>query len=281
VREPIFAKYAMRYAKAGFPVFDLAEGTKVPPKGSHGFEDATTDPEKIMEMAERNPYGNIGLRTGEVSGITVVDVDPEKGGFKTAQRFLDQGKRLPITPISITRSGGNHSLLQYDKRLITGTNRLGQGIDFRNDGAYIVAPPSVVDGKKYRWHQWPESGPAPVPQWLIDHIEAENVKICHLKPWPARSDIGPADLERARKALRFVPSDDRDTWIKVGIALSAFADDGRDLWDLWSKQSDKFDEKEQEKAWRSFKYAGLTLGTIFHFRSLYRGQPPVYDLVSA
>jgi hypothetical protein len=58
MREPIFAKYALKYAaKAGLPVFDLAEGTKVPPRGSNGFKDATTDPEKIMQMAERNPFG--------------------------------------------------------------------------------------------------------------------------------------------------------------------------------------------------------------------------------
>jgi Bifunctional DNA primase/polymerase, N-terminal/Primase C terminal 2 (PriCT-2) len=280
--EPIFVKFAARYAAKGFPVFPLAEGSKVPTNGSNGFEDATTDPQKIMEMAARHPYGNIGLRTGKISRLTVIDVDPEKGGFKTAAEFLKQGKRLPLCPISQTRSGGNHSLLQYDPRLVTGSNRLGKGIDFRNDGAYIVAPPSVVDGKKYRWQQWPEAGPAPVPQWLIEEVESKKAQ---LKPRHREGVLSdhtplPADLERARKALNFVPSDDRDIWLRVGIALSAFADDGRELWDLWSRQSDKFCEKEQNKAWHSFKFAGLSLGTIFHFRSLYRGRPPLYDLVT-
>ena len=96
------------------------------------------------------------------------------------------------------------------------------------------------------------------------------------KPLPA---VLEPELERARKALCFIPSDDRDTWLKVGMALSAsFGESGRGLWDAWSRQSGKYTDAGQVKAWKSFKGASLTIGTIFWLRRQHRGRAPIYSL---
>jgi putative DNA primase/helicase len=42
-----------------------------------------------------------------------------------------------------------------------------------------------------------------------------------------------------------------------------YGESGRHLWDAWSATSSKFNAKDQDKAWRSFKrHGGVTLGTI-------------------
>lgn len=172
--ELIFAKYAMRYAAQGFHVFPLSPNSKVPTPGSKGVLDATTYPGLLAEMSKQFPDGNIGIATGAQSKITVVDVDPLHHGFETERGFRKEGKCWPNTPVSRTRSGGRHLFFAYHPGLTTGTNRIGQGIDIRNDGGYVVAPPSVVDGRKYSWLNWCDGYFAPVPQWTIDYFEADQ-----------------------------------------------------------------------------------------------------------
>lgn len=45
------------------------------------------------------------------------------------------------------------------------------------------------------------------------------------------------DVERIREALQFIPSTDRDTWLRMGMAIkSELGEAGFELWDNWSRQ---------------------------------------------
>ena len=87
---------------------------------------------------------------------------------------------------------------------------------------------------------------------------------------PRAANLGIAELARLRDALSSLPSDDRDIWIKVGIALRRELgdDDGKTLWMEWSLKSDKFDEDDALATWNSLKVEdrerAVTLGTVFH-----------------
>jgi hypothetical protein len=91
------------------------------------------------------------------------------------------------------------------------------------------------------------------------------------EPRPAKAaDTAPrgeADPETVRAALAAIPADRREDWLKVGMALRhEFGDDGRELWNAWSAESDKFDAKDQRRVWRSFKGrtgAPVTIGSLF------------------
>jgi hypothetical protein len=278
---PIFGKFALRYAQRGFEVFPLAVGSKKPMKDSHGLQIATNDVKQVAEWAREFPCSNIGLRTGPGSNIDAVDIDPLKGGFETEHHLRASGKTWPQTPVQRTRSGGRHIILKHHPVVVTGSNRLGPGIDFRAAGGYIVAAPSPVGGKVYSWLCWPTCGPAHAPQWLLDHIAAETAKRQADRPSPAKAlpAILEPELERARRALCFIPSDDRETWLMVGMALSgSFGEAGRDLWDAWSRQSSKYTDAGQVKAWRSFRGASRKVGTIFWLRRQNRGRAPIYSL---
>jgi hypothetical protein len=75
------------------------------------------------------------------------------------------------------------------------------------------------------------------------------------------------DTARAERALQSVPADDYHTWIQVGMALHEHFGDspGRDLWNTWSSRSEKYDDRESERHWRSFgKGSGATtIATLF------------------
>lgn len=67
----------------------------------------------------------------------------------------------------------------------------------------------------------------------------------------------PISLAMAGRALSFVSPDDRDTWIRMGMALKAeFGDAARDTWIDWSAASDAFDRGAALSSWKSFKNGG-------------------------
>ncbi len=73
-----------------------------------------------------------------------------------------------------------------------------------------------------------------------------------------------AEEERIRTALGYVPSDDRETWVQIGMAVKAeLGDGGFDLWDEWSRSSDSYRESDARAVWRSFKAGGITIATLF------------------
>jgi P4 family phage/plasmid primase-like protien len=75
--------------------------------------------------------------------------------------------------------------------------------------------------------------------------------------------------EKVESALACIPADDRDVWLNVGAALHEWGSPrARVLWDGWSMQSEKFEMKEQDKAWNSFREGGRngkarTIATVY------------------
>lgn len=65
-------------------------------------------------------------------------------------------------------------------------------------------------------------------------------------------------------ALQFVNADDRDTWVTMAMAVkSELGDHGFDVWDLWSRSSDQYRERDARHVWKSCKAHGsVTIGTL-------------------
>ena len=74
-----------------------------------------------------------------------------------------------------------------------------------------------------------------------------------------------AEEARLRGALKVIPAEDRDTWLKVGAALHLVG--ARAVWADWSKTSTKFDAADQDRVWASFhgarKEGVVTIATIY------------------
>jgi len=143
-------EHALRLAAQGFYLFPLGENSKVPEAGYNWKHRSTCDPEIIKRWFmcpvmgwPRNP--NIAIDCGK-SGLYVIDVDVKKG--KQGDKTLAALKKKGLTPTleSLTPSGGRHLIYKNNANLTNTAEALGEGIDTRGIGGYIVAPGSEIDG---------------------------------------------------------------------------------------------------------------------------------------
>jgi putative DNA primase/helicase len=72
-------------------------------------------------------------------------------------------------------------------------------------------------------------------------------------------------MNKAEEALQFVDSTERETWIRMGMALRyEFGDAAMDVWLDWSRQADSFKESDARAVWRSFHGSGISIASLFH-----------------
>ena len=73
------------------------------------------------------------------------------------------------------------------------------------------------------------------------------------------------DLDRIRRALSFVPPDDRDTWVRMAMSVkSMVGEDGFQDWDAWSQGADSYKAADAISCWKSCSGNGaITAGTLF------------------
>lgn len=182
-------RLALKYAQQGFQVFPLSPNTKIPMKGTRGLHDATIDPKVIEAWWAEYPNANIGIRTGKESGITVVDFDQKSGGMETLKSWEEA---IPVSELDTltvaTANGGVHLYYAYDPSLKQ-TAGLAPGVDVRNDGGYVVAAGSAVDGKGYSVCF--EAKPLPLPGYIRERQRPAP------KPEVRGEARGPAGAEQA------------------------------------------------------------------------------------
>jgi putative DNA primase/helicase len=145
---------ALKYAQAGYPVLPLNNKEPLIRRGSHG---ASSDEETVRKWWKRWPEAQIGIATGKISGLVVLDVDLGKEGVESSWNSLIQKQVIQLDTVRArSGAGGLHLYFKYpENETVQNTVEHGgnKGIDFRGDGGYIVAPPSIhsVTGKEYLW----------------------------------------------------------------------------------------------------------------------------------
>lgn len=160
----------MRYADFGWATFPCSG--KIPVKGSKGFEDADT----TGKVFQKFHGDNVAIATGAKSGVFVLDVDvkPKKDGrpgvgAETLAALVAKHGPLPDTVQARTWSGGSHYFFKMPEGGMGCRIGFLPDLDIRADGGYVIAPPSVVEGKPYTWVHSPEDYDcAPAPKWLLD-----------------------------------------------------------------------------------------------------------------
>ena len=163
---------ALDLAAAGWEVFPLVENTKRP-LTTHGVKDATTGADTIRAWWERNPGANLGLAPG--ADLLVLDVDTKHGidGHDTLTGLEFVHGELPPTRTTETPSGGWHLYFKKPPELrVKNRVNVRSGLDVRTLGGYLVAPPSVIDGKPYRWLN--DAPMADAPPWLVALVTEEK-----------------------------------------------------------------------------------------------------------
>ena len=164
---------AIGYARKGLAIFPLSPRTKIPLKESKGFQDATVDIDQINRWWTQEPNANIGMATGKVSGKFVVDIDVDetKDGEASLRKLEAQYEPLQPSVEQITGGGGRQVMFEQPSNIITcsSAGQLGEGLDIRGDGGYVVLPPSIhPNGNRYEWSVDSESTFTPIPKWLLN-----------------------------------------------------------------------------------------------------------------
>ncbi|HEY5650228.1 MAG TPA: bifunctional DNA primase/polymerase [Acidimicrobiia bacterium] len=184
------ADWARRYADRGWsvvPVHTAPGGTctcSASPCDSPGkhprirWEEAMSaaaDLGRLEEWWRRWPDANVGVVTGRVSGLVVVDVDPRNGGDESLRALESRWGLLPVTPEVRTGGGGRHLWFSVETEIPTGI--LAAGLDLKAEGGMVVAPPSLhASGARYVWR--PGGGPddldlALLPSWVVAMARGE------------------------------------------------------------------------------------------------------------
>lgn len=78
------------------------------PRVPGGLKSATMDVATIRRWWQRWPAANVAIRTGAISGLVVVDVDPDHGGEDSLEALLNEHAPLPDGLVVQTGSGGRH-----------------------------------------------------------------------------------------------------------------------------------------------------------------------------
>lgn len=65
-------------------------------------------------------------------------------------------------------------------------------------------------------------------------------------------------------ALAHIDAHDRETWVRMAMAVkSELFDGGFDIWDEWSQSADNYDKREARSVWKSIKVSGgVTIATL-------------------
>lgn len=162
---------ALRLAAAGFAVFPLRPGSKLPAT-AHGFQDASRNPEMVRAMfTVVGDRANLGIATGE-SGLVVVDLDGESG-VDSWRRLQHEHGRIETLTSRTPRGWHLWFRAPANVEVRNSASRVGPNIDVRAEGGYVVAPPSRVDatndkpGGCYRWARSSVTKPVEVPSWLL------------------------------------------------------------------------------------------------------------------
>jgi uncharacterized protein DUF3987/bifunctional DNA primase/polymerase-like protein/primase-like protein len=248
----------------------------------------TKDPEEIKGDFKKWLRANIGLPTGKVNGIFVIECDKPEAhkkkhdGIASLQKLEAELGPLPETLMAESPSGGPHYYFEAPDDVEIGTfPNMAPGIDVRGEGGMVLAPPSIRPGVGvYRWLN--EGTPiAKAPPWLIE-LASRKRKARSGKPAPDYL-IGKG---KGSKPLRYDPpvseativaalnaiernnyaGIDHKKWIAIGCGIlkDLGEEKAHDLFKEWSERGSDY-SSNFEYQWDSLVKKdgyGWSIGTL-------------------
>jgi hypothetical protein len=158
---------AVDLAREGFKVFPITrkrDGSWTPIKDWQTA--ATEDLAAVEALWRKHPGARVGFPCGRPNEVSVLDVDVKDGkdGIASLRALGFDAKRM--TPyMTRTPSGGLHLFFQANPRLKNWVGKIGEGLDVRTTGGYVLAPGSYKDGQVYESIGEPVFDPCMMPRF--------------------------------------------------------------------------------------------------------------------
>lgn len=248
---------------------------------------------KINNESLTENNNGLGMLTGEKNNIFVIDIDNVDDWIYLLESL---GESEPDTVKAISGNGGIHLFFKYDERLknIKSKDRAicynGKKlqIDVKTNGGFIIVYPSSYYNKnvdKVVTYKWKKSilkyKPLDLPEWLeillldkqtklVTNVsnkkvieEDDDIDEINDKTYE-ENDFSDDDIKKLCNLLSDDRIDNYKEWIDIGMCLKNLSDKFFKIWLSLSKKSNKFDENECVKKWKSFKKAknGLQIGSL-------------------
>ena len=241
------------------------------PACPNGANDASNNIDEVLKLWDGRKGLNVGIATGKVSDFFVVDIDGPIGESDIEHLMSIHGQ-LPLT-LTQTTGRGRHLFFKYPKDVEKVKNRskvIGEKIDIRADGGYIVGYKSThKTGAIYDFVN-PLDDIAECPEWLLKIVLADNKKepsnvlnIYDHKPTLSLTK-NEWSKEQIIELLSYIgPDDVYDQWYQIGMALKDYGIPFN-VWDDWSKKGSLYNATEMAGKWNSFKGKGITIGTLVY-----------------
>lgn len=138
--------WALKYCRLGYSIIPLKPRSKEPLIKWVEYQNQKATEDEVRAWWFKTPDANVGLITGSVSGLVVIDLDGIPG--------LDFAQSKSIVSSAVVKTGNGKQLYYRD---VEGTckntvKKISAGVDTRGEGGYVVAPPSLhPNGTRYAW----------------------------------------------------------------------------------------------------------------------------------
>jgi hypothetical protein len=221
---------AREYVSHGMSVIPVLPRGKKPAIPWKEYQQRPPTDEELVRWFGNEAKNNIGIVTGPISGLAVVDLDSDLA-FAFAKK-----KKLSLTP-TVKTGRGFHA---YCKTM-DGVRNFQQrddlpDIDLRADGGYVVAPPSVHEsGRAYGWVKGRGLGEiemTELPSWVLVDKPEEKIAVGKLYQ-------GVETGSRNKALARLVGS-----WVKDGGSLKEIKEQSL-VWNSSNPDTLPLEEVEQ------------------------------------
>lgn len=160
---------ALHYSQIGLSVIPVKPDKK-PYIKWEDFQKRKSTPEEIRRWWKKWPPAMIGIVTGPISEIDVVDTDNQEAD-EELQSYLSDSF---VCPTQRTPSGGKHYLFAHAEGICNSNDRSHFNFHVRGEGGYFIAAPSINGTKgRYQWMDGlsiEEVAPPPMPDALYKEL---------------------------------------------------------------------------------------------------------------
>lgn len=120
---------------------------KRPATSWKAYQDRHANRDDVADWRDWFPRMNVGIVTGAISGIVVVDFDSD-AAFTSWQQA-----GLPTRTPTVITGRGRHLYFAHPGNTRTNRQAIMERVDVRGDGGMVVAPPSIhpTTGEPYQW----------------------------------------------------------------------------------------------------------------------------------
>ena len=213
---------------------------------------------------------NIGILTGTINNLLVVDVDLKGDGIVEMQKYTEEFGDIDTFTVK-TPGGGYHMYFNYQspnehdaffikQYLKNKTHFRGTGIDVRSNGGYIVGAGSSINGKTYAITKnvpiidipasllyWLVVAPTKQPKQHSPKTKQQTTTTTHTYEYCITDDAIINILDKLPSTFL----DNYSDWLKVSTAPRRH--DKLELWETWCKKSSKYNAERNMLTWNSIQ----------------------------